>query len=343
MPVADPAKRGSISMLLVRPLVLALGSGKLDAFWGATDLTPQMLADDDARISPAQFCVAWAEAMRLANDRRLALTLARAAQPGAFGIVEYVCRAASTLGEALRQWVRYLNLLDSATKVSLAIDDDRAYIRVDRESEAPSPAAHELCFAMVTRYTRELSTVPFRVIGVELAHEVDDPEVYRSWFDAPITTGAPITQLVLPRSALAHHLVSADPTLLAILTRAADDAAKKTADDPLLTAQVKRVLREALRSDDANVEHVAKQLGLTTRSLQRRLKDEQTSFQTVREDVRRELATRYLDDNLSIAEISFLLGFSEPSAFFRAFKRWTGLTPVESKLARRTTPAPASA
>ena len=75
-------------------------------------------------------------------------------------------------------------------------------------------------------------------------------------------------------------------------------------------------------------------LGLTSRSLQRRLKDEGTAFQTLREDVRRELAQRYLSDGLSIAEISFLLGFSEPSAFFRAFKRWTGKTPLESRLAR---------
>jgi AraC-like DNA-binding protein len=327
---------GSVSALLVRPLVAALGSANLDAFWGATDLTPPIVLDDDARISPAQFCVAWAEAVRLTGNPRLALALADAARPGAFGIVEYLCRAAPTLGEALRQWVRYLNLLDDSNEVALAIDDDRAYLRVERESEAPAPAAHELCFALVARYGRELSTVPFRIVSVDLTHELADAAPYRAWFDAPIQTGAPVTQLVLPRASLASSLVTADPGLLAILTRAADDAAKRTSSDPVLTQQVKRVLREALKTDDANVEHVARQLGLTTRSLQRRLKDEQTSFQVVREAVRRELATRYLDDNLSIAEISFLLGFSEPSAFFRAFKRWTGLTPVESRLQRRT-------
>ena len=66
-------------------------------------------------------------------------------------------------------------------------------------------------------------------------------------------------------------------------------------------------------------------------TVKRRLKDEGTSFNALREDVRRELATRYLDADMSIAEISFLLGFSEPSAFFRAFKRWTGLTPLEAR------------
>ena len=94
------------------------------------------------------------------------------------------------------------------------------------------------------------------------------------------------------------------------------------------------MLHDKLRADEGHIEHVAKQLGMTARNLQRRLKDDGTSFQTVREDVRRELAKRYLDDRLAISEISFLLGFSEPSAFFRAFKRWTGMTPIEARAAR---------
>ena len=98
------------------------------------------------------------------------------------------------------------------------------------------------------------------------------------------------------------------------------------------------MLRDALRDDEGHVDRVAKRLGLTARSLQRRLKDEGSSFNGVREQVRKDLSRRYLDDNLSIAEISFLLGFSEPSAFFRAFKRWTGQTPIE---ARRSTLAAA--
>src|SRR5262245_931008 len=122
---------GSVSVMLVRPVVAAIGSAGLDAFWGATDLTPQILADDDARISPAQLCVAWSEAIRLTGDPRLALRIASATPAGAFGIVEYVCRAAPTLGEALRRWVRYLNLLDDAVEVGLEVEQDRALLRVE--------------------------------------------------------------------------------------------------------------------------------------------------------------------------------------------------------------------
>jgi AraC-like DNA-binding protein len=320
---------GTISVVLVRPLALAIGSTGLDAFWAATDLTPEILADDDARLSPAQFCVAWSEAVRLTGDRRLALRIASALPTGTFGIVEYVCRAAPTLGAALRQWVRYLNLLDDAVTVGLVIEGDRACLRVERESEAPAPASHELCWAVVARIARELSTVPFRIHAVELAHPAPgDIAPYRAWFDAPVVFDAPATQLVVPAAALDAALVTADASLLAILTRAADELARQASHDPPLVQQVKRALHDLLRSDDGHVEVVAKRLGLTSRSLQRRLKDEGTSFQVVREELRRELSERYLAEGLAIAEISFLLGFSEPSAFFRAFKRWTGETPL---------------
>jgi AraC-like DNA-binding protein len=329
---------GSVSVVLVRPLAAALGSAQLDAFWGATDLTPQLIADDEARITPAQFCVAWAELIRLTGNPQIALALARALPAGAFGIVEYVCRSAPTLGAALRQWVRYLNLLDDAVVVALVEDGDRACLRVEVESEAPAPASHELCFALVAQYARQLSAQPLRISAIEFTHRATgDASAYRAWFDAPVTFGAEHTQLVLPRVALDATLVSSDPSLLAILTRAADELHRRAPADPTLTAQVARVLRDALRSDEGNIDHIAKRLGLTARSLQRRLKDEGTSFNALRETVRRDLAKRYLDEKLSIAEISFLLGFSEPSAFFRAFKRWTGTTPLEAR--RRAAPA----
>jgi AraC-like DNA-binding protein len=321
----------------VRPLVVALGTARLAPFWAATDLTPELVGDDDVRISPAQFCVAWAEAIRLTRDPQLALALASATPPGAFGIVEYVCRAAPTLGDALRQWVRYLNLLDDAVEVALEVEEDRAYVRVVRESDAPAPASHELCFALVARHARQLATSPFRVVAVELAHS-GDPAAYRAWFEAPVVFGADQTQLVLPRAALETALATSDPQLLSILTRAASDLVRRGVADPTIAAQVARVLQEELRSDHGTIEHVAKRIGMTARSLQRRLRDESTSFQALREQVRQELAQRYLEERLSISEISFLLGFSEPSAFFRAFKRWTGLTPVE---ARRRASAPA--
>src|SRR5258705_8755866 len=228
----------SVSVLLVRPVIAALGGAPPPAFWAATDLTPEIVADADARISPAQFCVAWAELIRITGNPQVALALARVIPPGSFGVVEYVCRAAPTLGEALRQWVRYLNLLDDAVVVGIVDDEgdpERACVRVVVESEAPAPASHELCFALLAAQARELVAAPFRVAAIDFTHRAPgDAAAYRAWFDAPVRFGAEHTQLVVAKSALAAALKTADPNLAAILARHADELRAKDPGGPPL-------------------------------------------------------------------------------------------------------------
>jgi len=324
----------NISVILIRPLAMAIASkeGALDAFWRATDLTPQMIADPEARVSPAQFCVAWAEAARLSDDPTLALTIAKELPQGAFGVVEYVCRAAPTLRDSLAQWVRYLGILDDAVEVALVDAPDGLALRVTRESEAPAPASHELCFALVVANARAI-LASLEPLTIRFAHRIPAQHHarYREFFSGDVEFGARRTELVFSKNDATSKLTSADPNLLAILLPTADAKRERTTTDPPLTDQVKRTLANALCSDDAQLADVAKRLGMTARSLQRRLQDEGVSFQTLRDDTRRTLADRYLGENLSLSEISFLLGFSEPSAFFRAFKRWTGLTPIERR------------
>jgi AraC-like DNA-binding protein len=331
--------RSTVSVVLLRPLARCLESipGALDAFWRATDLTPVMLADAEARVSPAQFCVAWAEALRSTRDPALALRIAETISPGAFGVVEYVCRSAPSLHEALRQWVRYLGILDDAVEVALVDLGAEVALRVVRESDAPAPAAHELCFALLLRRAQHLVEGRVAPISVRFSHPAPAGQLarYRAFFGHKVHFGADQTELSLPRDALDQPLATADPELLAILVATADERRAHATSDPPLTEQVRRALRGAFGQDDAQLEAIARRLGVTGRSLQRRLQDEGTSFQALRDDTRRALANRYLGEELSLSEISFLLGFSEPSAFFRAFKRWTGMTPVERRARMR--------
>lgn len=321
----------SVSTLLLRPVLAALPEAEHARFFRATDLTPEQVGDADARVSAPQFCIAWAELTRAAGPQ-VALAMAEAAPVGAFGVVEYVCRSAPTLGVSLRQWVRYLNLLDDAVEVQL-IEEHDAAIRVTRESEAPAPASHELCFALLVRHARALTERP-GFVRVEFTHDVEDGKPYEAFFGIPVRFGAEHTQLLLAKSALDLPLESADPNLEAILTKQVEKAAAEldSREDLPFTDQVRRKLRIGLKDDLTTIEQMANELGMTSRTLQRRLKDDGTSFQDLRDEVRKELADHYLDGDLSIAEISFLLGFSQPSAFFRAFKRWTGVTPREARL-----------
>jgi AraC-like DNA-binding protein len=325
---------GSVSALLAQPLVLALSSSPsgMEAFFRSADLTPELLGNQDARITPSQFAAMWAEAIRSSGNPRLALDIAASLPAGAFGLVEYVCRATSTLGDALSLGLRYLNILNDAVKVGFIADGDSVCVRVLAESEPTAPANHELCFAFLASRAREITSPDVMPLFVEFTHRVSDPSPYEQWFGVPVRFGAAHTQMVYARKILDHKLVTADPSLLAILQRVAEDVSSRSVARPPLTAQVRHELTTGLRSDEASIERIAQKLGLTPRSLQRRLKEEGTSFLSLREELRRELSQRYLDQGLAIAEISFMLGFSEPSAFFRAFKRWTGRTPDESRL-----------
>ena len=218
--------------------------------------------------------------------------------------------------------MRYLGLLDDAVEVGLLEAGADRVLRVIRESEAPAPASHELCFALVVRHARSMLEGRFRLKEVRFSHRAraEHAARHREFFDAEVRFGAERTELVFRKEVLDASLATADENLLAILLQTANEKLERRSTDPPLTEQVRRSLRVALSNDDAQLEAVARRLGLTARSLQRRLKDEGTSFQTLRDEMRQTLADRYLDEGLSIAEISFLLGFSEPSAFFRAFK-----------------------
>lgn len=332
----------SISAVLLRPLAAALGAlpqgaaKSLAEFFASSDLSPQTLADADARVSPAQFCVAWAAAVRLSGDPALGLRIAEAIPPGSFGIVEYVCRSAPTLREALLQWVRYLTLLDDAVEVGLVDSGGRASLRVLLESEAPAPASHELCFALVKKHAQSMTIGKFHCTAIRFAHRAPSSDArllarYRDFFSCPVEFGAAQTEMLFENAVLDLPLRSADANLYAILLPAAEEQRNKKPPDALFTDQIRRALRAGFRTEATQLEQIADSLGVTPRNLQRRLKDEGSTFQVVRDDERRTLADRYLREGLSLAEISFLLGFSEPSAFFRAFKRWTGITPIERR------------
>jgi AraC-like DNA-binding protein len=99
---------------------------------------------------------------------------------------------------------------------------------------------------------------------------------------------------------------------------------------------LRRILLSRLPQGDSNIESVARSMGTSVRSLQRRLTYRGSSYQDVLDSIRREAAGQYLSDRaLSISEVGYLLGYSEPAAFHRAFKRWHGSTPQEFRLAHR--------
>jgi AraC-like DNA-binding protein len=157
-----------------------------------------------------------------------------------------------------------------------------------------------------------------------------DIQEHERIFRAPVKFNMPVSKLVFDQALLQLPLIEADPVLSAVLDRHAEELLAKLPRRGGLTDEVRALLRQAINGGDPSLEAVSQQLNLSPRTLQRKLKDEHTSHQDLLDEMRRDLSVRYLrEPEMAICEVAYLLGFSEPSAFHRAFRRWTGTTPRE--------------
>jgi AraC-like DNA-binding protein len=155
------------------------------------------------------------------------------------------------------------------------------------------------------------------------------PEVYEQFFKAPIVFGSDACRLHFDAAMLDAPLPSANPALARLNDQVIVDYLARF-DKTQLAVQVRNLIIERLPSGEPNQGQIATQLHMSLRGLQRKLRDEGTNFKQLLEDTRQELACQYLKQSeLSLGEVTYLLGFSDQSNFTRAFKRWMGLAPSE--------------
>ncbi|MFS8070938.1 MAG: helix-turn-helix domain-containing protein, partial [Byssovorax sp.] len=161
-----------------------------------------------------------------------------------------------------------------------------------------------------------------------------DTRAIEAFFKAPVRFASAESQLILEAATLATPLLKADPDLAAFFALRADDLLERHSAEGL-AQRLRALLEGELGRVLPTLETAATRLGVSARTLRRRLQEEGTTFQDTLDETRCELAKRHLgEDKLALGEVAFLLGFSEPSAFHRAFKRWTGQTPLSYRRLR---------
>lgn len=296
--------------------------------------------DRDARAPADKLPALLAEAVRITGDPAFALHHAMAADPRRFGVLAYATSTSRTLGDAYGHATRFLALWNEGMELRMSMAAGEAILEltprglaVDRDSEGLRQL-FVLATATVVQLARAFTGMDLAPRGVELYTAAPDTpslgDELAGFYRCPLRFRAPVTRVTWDAAALDLPLRTADPALAAILARHAEDLLAELDTAPTWARRTRDALLEALGRDDTDLPAVARKLGTGERSLQRRLREEGTSFQAVLEDARHELALRYLrDPRLSLSEIAYLLGFADLSAFYRAFKRWTGTAPAE--------------
>jgi AraC-like DNA-binding protein len=315
-----------------------------------TGFTSTWADDPDARIPLEMETALWEEAARAAQDSAFGLHAAEGLRPGVFDVLDYVVRAAPTVRASLERLARYNRLVHDAAVFTIS-DKPGGIVRVEHGLSRPgvvqSRHAAEFTMASLVVIGAQMSGAPLAPVAVELRHAPPDAGAraeHLRLFGVGPRYGRAANALELSGDDAARPVLNADPLLSRIVVRNAEALlAERPAAAETAAGKVRRILSGLLGDDESGVSlaAVAARLHMSERSLQRRLADEGLTFDAILDELRRELALRYLaDEKVAIAEIAYLLGYSEPSAFHRAFKRWMGTTPAEARQRRRQdTPA----
>ena len=308
------------------------------ALCGTVGLDPKLIDDADNRIPFAQFVALYEHAARLTGDDAFGLHIGERTSPTLFDVLGYVVINSPTLGAALARLVRYHAIWTDGAVFELTDQGPHVRLSYNYVAGIPTPRRHdcEMTLSIAVTFTRRMTGVDWQPRAVSFQHpRPADTVEHQRIFRAPVTFSQPRNELLLDRALLALPLARADAGLCAVLDRHAQELLARLPQRDDTTAQVRRLLGDALSGGDPNVAAIARQLGLSARTLQRKLHAEGTSYQDVLDEMRRDLSRRYLHEReMAVCEVAYLLGFSGPSAFHRAFRRWTGVTPKEFRQAK---------
>ncbi len=313
--------------------------GNPDRVLEALAMGEQRLLDPGARLPLSLAAEAWERAAAETGDEVFGLHFAERVPLGAFEVVvDYVTRSAPTLGEAILRRLRFQRLLHECVVVELQPTPDGARL-VHRVESTPRGAPRHAVEAALAGYVvrgRRLTGVELSPRQVTFRHAAprDLSEHWRI-LRCPVRFGAPENALVLDRPILDLPNHAADPGLLAVLDRHAEALLLGLPPAESFLGRIRRLIVDDLIERAPSLGPVARRLHMSTRTLQRRLGAAGTSYQALVDAVRLEHAIDLLaDPSLSLAEIAFRLGFSGSSAFHRAFRKWTGTTPLRHRSGR---------
>jgi len=338
-------------------VLAALVSGVLDAaaaigldakaIAGEAGIDPAWLADPDSRVPLENHLRMWAIVSRAPVGLELGAHLGL----HGLGVVGYAMRHGATLREALAWQQRYKAVVHPGVLPEMERRDTPAGARVVFTHVAPPPFLRlrepvEAYAASLVVGLQGLAGRPLQPAFVTLPlTRPTDSRRHEEFFACPVAWGGSAVEVAFDAGILDLPLPQSDARLFGYLARRADQLLATLPAEADVASKVRREVGEMLAQGEPRLDEVARRLAMSGRTLHRRLEAAGTRFADLVDEARRERAEILLSDlQLSCTEIAFLLGYAEPAPFFRAFKRWTGLTPTahrqQQAILSKAAPAP---
>jgi AraC-like DNA-binding protein len=323
----------------VRMIWDALADSGLDAdgLFKEVGMDPRLLADPDARYPMAKTVKLWNVAADRTGDPCFGLRVAQQWHPTTWHALGYAWLASGTLEDALSRFVRYSSMISTSGVFSLEERPSgfRLTVRAQKSEVNRPDAVQDAVLANIVQMCRVSYGDDFMPLRVFFSHLGQGCRRERAeFFGSPIEYGCEANGIDFDKDSLRKPLPSANASLAHANEKIIAEYLPRL-DIGTAASRVKTMLINLLPSGEATEEDVAASMNLSRSSLQRRLRQEGTTYRAILQEVRCDLAEKMLlDGRKTLNEVSFLLGFADLSAFSRAFKRWTGLSPTAYRAAK---------
>ncbi len=339
---ARAAEPGTIAICFVTAALESVRARRLDAdeLLRKVGLSPALLRAPQARVSAKQYSALWRLVAATLDDEFFGQD-SRRMKSGSFAMLCHAVVHCRTLAQALERSLRFYALILDDIRATLVKDGQYARIELQPRSAGAAPRvfAHELLLMLLYGVAcwlvgRRIAIARAEFSYAEPAHSAE----YRLMYCANLAFERPHTSIAFDLSCLNLPVVQNERTVKDFLRKAPENILLKYKNGGSVSARIRRRLRQRLPGAVPEFETLAGELHMTTATLRRRLHEEGASFQSIKDQLRRDLAVGYLShSDRSVMDIALELGFSERSAFHRAFRKWTGAAPGEFRRSRQMT------
>lgn len=300
-----------------------------EPFYRDIGIDPGLLKKSGARIRFSSVEKIWKKATEIIDDPCFGLQAAGCWHPSYGHALGYAWLTSHTLREALNRFARYIHIVSEAVSIILEDDSQNLTIVLDFKSvEMILPAMVDTLMAVLIHICRMNYGENLKPIAVNFVHsEPPCADKYFDLFRSSVYFSASRDSISFSSSDIDKLLPVGNPLLARINDKIIINYLANLEKEYIIH-RVKACIIDLFQSGHVVFAKVAKTIGMSERSLQRKLKEEGTTFRSILDEIRKELAVSYVRDlDVPLSEIAFILGFSEQSAFSRAFKRLTGTSP----------------
>ncbi len=295
-----------------------------------TSLNPELMKQSGGRYRIDNIDHLWRKAAEVIDDPCFGLKAAEVWHPSNLGALGYAMLASNSLRTSLERLVRYLGFLSDEDVMELNETEEGLRLTlVLSQRNVDKSEQNDAALALILSMCRMNYIEDLPPVSVTLIHPKPTCSArFFEYFRSPVLFEAPTYSFTLPIEAVDKILPGSHPQLVELNDQVMIKYLAKL-DQDHITQKAKATILDQLPSGSVTDEAVARSLYMSSRKLQRQLKRAGTTFNTLLNEVRRDLAQKYLrEEDTNMTEIAFLLGFSESSAFSRAFKQWMGVSPT---------------